>query len=154
MSGASTRSSWPTWVFVGSLAVWGVVHVVGGASLLLAGARDGLLTLGASVADSVPTSPGAATAALLQFHSLNVLLGGVAVLGLLLAWRRRRRDWHLGVALAVAVALDVGLIAFMLVPGVMPLSQGFIGPALVLVALVAGVPMYLREGAGRRLVSG
>lgn len=116
------------------LVMWGVLHIVGGASLLVAETVEGLEMLGRDANGSVPIDPGEATAGLLRFHSLNVLFGGLAVLGLAIAWWRQRRPWQLDVALGIAVALDVGLIAFLVVPGTLAASEGLLGPTLVLVA--------------------
>jgi hypothetical protein len=128
----------PSRVVIGALGLWGVVHVAGGASLLAVEAGSGLEALGPSAADSVPADPGAVTEGLLRFHALNVLLGGVAVVALAVAWWRARRAWHLVVALGVVFALDAGLLAFMVVPGLLPVTQGLIGPVLALLA-TAGV---------------
>lgn len=119
------------------LGLWGVIHVVGGLSLLADGSADALRTLGPSSTDSVPARPGEVTEAVLRFHSLNILLGGVAVLGLSIAWWRSRLAWQLAGALGIGAALDIGLIAFMVVPGILPANQGLIGPVLVAIAAVA-----------------
>jgi hypothetical protein len=118
------------------LVAWGIVHVVGGISLLVSDTTTGLETLGPNASASVPPMPGEAAESLLRFHSLNILFGGLAVLGLAIAWWRRRNRWQLDVAVTVAAALDVGLIAFLVIPGVLPANQGLIGPTLVVVALI------------------
>jgi hypothetical protein len=127
------------------LAIWGLVHVVGGVSLMVADVADGLEALGPDAADSVPAVPGDTTAGLLRFHGLNVALGGLAVLVLTVAWWRSRRRWQLDVALAIAVALDLGLLLFLVVPGLLPLSDGLLGPLLLVVALVGAC--WARSGA-------
>ena len=135
------RAGWTTLV---ALAMWGLVHVAGGVSLLVAGTREGLETLGPNSTSTVPPEPGDTVEALLRFHSLNIVLGGLAVLTLTGSWWRSRAQWQLGTAVAIAVALDIGLIAFFVVPDVLPASQGLIGPVLVLVAAV-GVVVWQRQ---------
>ena len=141
---ASNRrtTSWAGWVVLTALLFWGAVHIAGGISLLIADATDGLETLGPNVTDTVPTDPGDAAQALLRFHSLNIALGGVAVLALAVSWWRERKRWQLHVAVVVAAALDVGLIAFFVVPNVLPASQGLIGPVLVLVAVAGTISIH------------
>ena len=55
----------------------------------------------------------------------------------------RRCSWTTA-ALAIAAALDVGLVLFLVIPNVLPASQGLIGPVLVAVVAVAAF-------GGRRL---
>lgn len=129
---ATTRGGWLALV---ALVLWGLVHIAGGISLLIANATDGLETLGPNVTGTVPTDPGDAAEALLRFHSLNIALGGAGVLALAISWWRTRNRWQLDVAVVVAAALDVGLIAFFVVPDVLPASQGLIGPVLVVIAV-------------------
>lgn len=130
---------WPVWTASVGLAAWGVIHIVGGVSLLATDITTGLETLGPNATNSVPPVPGEAAERLLQFHSLNILLGGLAVLGLAIAWWRQRTRWQLDVALAIAVALDIGLIAFLVIPGVLPASRGLIGPTLVVIAVIGAI---------------
>ncbi len=118
------------------LTMWGVLHIVGGTSLLVVDAVDALETLGPNSTGTVPAVPGETTTALLRFHSVNILFGGVAVLGLAIAWWRQRQRWQLDTALVAAAALDVGLIAFLVIPGTLPAGQGLIGPTLVLIAAI------------------
>lgn len=130
------------WVALTALALWGLVHVIGGVSLLVADTGDGLGTLGPNATASVPNNPGDTAEALLRFHSLNIVLGGIAVLGLTAAWWRTRHRWQLDVAIAVAAALDVGLIAFFVIPEVLPANQGLIGPVLAIVAAAAAISLH------------
>ncbi len=127
------------WATLGALVVWGLVHVVGGGMLMAADAVEGLRSLGPNVLATVPDAPGEAALALVRFHGLNIALGGLAVLVLALAWARSRRRWQLDVALGVTIALDLGLLIYLVGPGVMPLSQGLIGPVLVALALAGAV---------------
>jgi len=124
---------------LGSLVSWGLIHVAGGISLAVAEVADGLRTLGPNTTDTVPSQPGETSAALLRFHAVNVALGGAAVLALAVAWWRQRSRWQVGTAIAVAVTLDVGLVVFLVLPGILPPGQGLIGPVLATAALAAAV---------------
>jgi hypothetical protein len=127
------------------LGLWGVIHVLGGVSLLLTDTVSGLETLGPD--RQAPTDPGAAAEGLLRFHALNVALGGLAVLVLVAYARGRRCSWTT-TALAIAAALDVGLVLFLVVPHVLPASQGLIGPVLVAVAAAAAIGGHRLDTAG------
>lgn len=138
----STRPSGHSWADRGAavaLALWGAIHVAGGVSLLVAPTTDGLDTLAPAASTTAPATPGDAAEALLRFHALNIGLGGLAVLVLVAWWARSRVDWRRDVALAIAVALDIGLLVFLVGPGLLPVSQGLVGPALALTATVAVV---------------
>lgn len=138
---AQVRGSarWPFRLTVAALVGWGTIHVLGGITLLVGNVVDGLETLGPDAKDTVPTVPGEATEGLLRFHALNVLIGGIAVLALTAMWWHRPSSRSLEAAVAVAVALDLGLLAFLVLPGTLPPSQGLIGPVLMAVAGVAAV---------------
>jgi hypothetical protein len=146
---ATERSADRRWqtATVGSLALWGALHVVGGVLLVVDASHDGgraaLESLGsAAAAAEMGGEPGAVTQAVLGFHGFNLAVAGLAVLAL--AVTIVRTSWPRGVttALAVETVLDLGLIVFLLGPGHMALSDGLAGPALLVVggasALVAG----------------
>lgn len=139
MTGPTGASAWPARAAMVGLLLWGLVHIAGGLSLLFADTVDALETLGPNTTDSVPAVPGDATAGLLQFHSLNIAIGGVAVTGLAIAWWRRRTRWQLAVAVAIAAGLDIGLIAYFVIPGILPARQGLIGPVLVVISAAAAI---------------
>lgn len=137
MTTHTTTTAWAARVAMAGLLLWGLVHIAGGISLLIANTVDALETLGPNATDSVPAEPGDTTTGLLQFHSLNIAIGGIAVTGLAIGWWRRRTRWQLDVAIAVAAGLDVGLVAYLVIPGILPASQGLIGPTLVAISATA-----------------
>lgn len=134
-----TAPRWATRTAVTGLVLWGLIHIAGGLSLLVSDTAEGLETLGPSATETVPNNPGETTGALLQFHSLNVLLAGIAVLALATAWSKQRKPWLLNVAVGIAVAMDIGLIAFLVVPGTLPATEGLFGPLLAIVAAVGAI---------------
>ncbi len=135
MTPRATRGTWSDRMAAGSLGLWGAVHVVGGVSLATMTATEGLETLGPNAATPAPASPGDAASALLHFHGFNIAVAGVVVLVLAVTWLRGGAGWQLGVALALALALDVGLVLYLLGPGLMPVVEGLPGPALLLLAV-------------------
>ena len=147
MSTQPASGAWAARVAMAGLLLWGLVHVAGGFSLLAADTVEGLETLGPNASDSVPTEPGDATTGLLRFHSLNIAIGGIAVTALAAVWWRRRTRWQLDVAVAVAAALDIGLVLYLVVPGILPAGQGLIGPVLVAISATAAI----RVRGGNRL---
>ena len=123
-----------------SLLLWGLLHVLGGLSVMFSAAdpATGLASLAsAAPSGSIPTDPGPIVVAVLGFHGFNLAMAGIAVT--LITLKRTWRRWPEGVAIGLVVAgvADAGLIIFLLAPGHMPLAEGLWGPALLAVALVA-----------------
>ncbi len=138
---APTRQ-WGRLTTTTGLALWGAVHVVGGASMVPMSGKEGLDTLAPNATTLAPDPVGESAAALVQFHGLNIALAGLAVLVLAVAWHRTRLQWQVLVAIGIATALDLGLLIFLVAPGLLPPSQGMLGPALLAVAL-AGYAAHL-----------
>ena len=130
----TTAARWTGPAAAVSLALWGLLHLVGGASLVAMGASEGLNTLGPNASTSAPRDGGEAAEALLHFHGLNIAAAGLAVLLLAFAWHRSHRAWQATVGLGVALVLDSGLLLFLVIPGLLPASQGLLGPGLLVVA--------------------
>lgn len=129
---------WPRTTAI-SLLLWGLLHLVGGGVLMAQAASDpaaGLQSLGS--AGAIPPQPDAITAALIGFHGLNLAFAGAAVTGLSI-WTLR--SWPRGVttSLIIATAADIGLIAYLLGPGHMKLTDGLWGPLLLGLAVLAGI---------------
>lgn len=143
MTASDDGPTWSTRATLAALGLWGAVHIVGGASLLVTSTTDGLDTLAPEAASAAPSVPGEGAEALLRFHALNIALGGLAVLVLIVWWARSAVQWRRDVALATAIALDIGLVAFLVGPGLLPAGQGLIGPVLVAVAAGAVVAARL-----------
>ena len=121
-------------------AAWGLLHVVGGALIMLYALTDGpraaLEDLGSATPDgNIPAEPGSVVEGVIAFHGLNIVWFGLAVLVLL--WRRDRGS--LRDALFVMAAADIGLLLFLVGPGYMRLGDGIWGPALLLIAAAAFV---------------
>lgn len=122
-------------------ALWGLLHVVGGAvilqSALTGGATEALQGMGSALpAAEIPLIAGKIADNVIAFHAWNLMwAGGLAlVIAITLNWRNSKVGYWLNLAI-VAVA-DVGLIVFLLLPGLMTVSDGIWGPLLYVLALL------------------
>ncbi len=115
--------------------LWGLIHVAGG-GLLLADAlsnhpENALKSLGSALSESeFPVAVSPVIRAVVAFHSFNLLWMGLAVMiiAFTLNWKNSRAGFFLNAAM-IGLA-DAGLIAFMLIPGIVKLEEGIIGPVL------------------------
>jgi hypothetical protein len=137
-----------------SYVLWGLLHVVGGGSLLAAlnaaGPKAALAAMASGVSpEAIPVHADPATAAVLAFHFWNLTWIGalVAGIGAVLNWRGSRPGFWINLALVAAT--DAGLFAFLLVPGVLSAAEGSIGLTLGAVAVL--FTALGRTGEPRRL---
>jgi hypothetical protein len=132
-------------------ALWGLIHVIGGAMLLqaaLQGTETFLRAQGGSSADGLGDlggTVGSLTIAgnVFAFHAFNLTW-----LGLLAVFIALRLNWYnspLGYWLNLAVVgfTDLGLLIFSVRPGVMSLADAWIGPVLF-------IPAWLLTTIGMR----
>lgn len=118
-------------------ALWGVLHVIGGAVILTADARTQVEMFGtAMVAPGTAPEPGPIVHAVLSFHAYNLLWMGLLslIVAILLNWKNSRIGYWIN--LAIVGAADLGLIVFLLIPGYMSVLDGSLGPVLWMLALV------------------
>jgi hypothetical protein len=141
-------------------ALWGLVHVIGGAVLLRAalGGTDAFLRaqLGSSplepsaLSDHGPTLTVAG--GVFAFHAFNL-----AWLGLLAVFVALRLNWYNSAAgywlnLALVGFTDLGLVLFLVAPGVMSWADAWIGPVLFIPAwLFSTMGMRSTGWSGSRL---
>lgn len=117
--------------------LWGGLHVAGGAVMLATVATEGggaMLRLVATAASAAETAaPGAAASAVFAFHAWNLLWLGTFVVAVAatLGWRNRAAGYWINAA--VVAAVDGGLLASTVLPGVMRPQDA--APGLVLFAL-------------------
>ena len=122
-------------------ALWGLIHVAGGifmSSALREGGAAGYLALTATALDPkvmAATPDLAGVNATLAFHAWNLTWIGalVFVVAIALNWRNRVTGFWLNVALVSGA--DIGLLTFLILPGVMRLQDGLPGLVLWLPAL-------------------
>ena len=115
--------------------VWGLIHVIGGASILAAlgdGADSGYATYRSSTGSYDPL----AGSVLGYFAYLLVCIGlVVAAVGVTLNWKNSQSG--LAVNTAVIAVTEIGLIYFLVVPGFVSWSEASIGFAPFVIAAVA-----------------
>jgi hypothetical protein len=125
--------------------LWGLIHIAGGAAMLNACSQgadafvqmlsgNSSATLGAG---ALQASPGLkATTEVFAFHSFNIICLGILSIfaAIFLNWKNSRAGYWLN--LAIVGFADLGLILFMVAPGVMQISDAWIGPVLFVFALV------------------
>jgi len=123
-------------------ALWGLLHIAGGAVQLatLRGEGAGALTRMISSArplDDASAAVPAAAAAFMGMGAFNIMWIGVlvTVIAVTLNWKNSRLGYWLN--LAIVGATDLGLLVALLLPGTMAWSDGGMGLSLYLVALVA-----------------
>ena len=116
-------------------ALWGLLHVAGGAAMLVSLSGQGADGLMALVATSsrIPALPEGALgplAGVLGQHAWDLLVVGfmVTVIAVTMNWKGSRAGFWLNTSLVSGV--DVGLTLFMVVPGVMNLADALPGVVL------------------------
>lgn len=122
-------------------ALWGLLHIVGAAVLLLqatdAGATTVFATIGsATPASALPQLSSTLADAVLSYYAWNLLwIGGfVLVVAIRLNWRNSPTGFWLN--LVVVSAVDLGLVVLLVTPGYMALADGMLGVALWLPAVL------------------
>lgn len=127
-------------IAVGSMILWGLLHVVGGLVLVAASSASGPDAI-AAYATALPAvdltdAADRAVRGLVGFHGFNIAAAGTAVA--VLAWRGPDATPSIWLTpLIVATVADIGLVVFLLAPGIMATTDGAPGIALLLVALAA-----------------
>jgi len=133
-------------------ALWGIVHVIGGAFMWYALSEGGPESYLAAVATAVPATElarpmPAAAQSVLAFHAFNLMWLGALVAGIavVLNWRNSLAGYWIN--LAIVSATDLGLIVTTILPGYMNVSDGLVGPVLWVGAAVF-TTMGMRRGRG------
>jgi len=123
-------------------ALWGLLHVAGGAVQLATLNREGGIALTRLISSARPlgatdASVPDAAAAFMGMGAFNILWIGllVTVIAVRLNWRNSRLGYWLN--LGIVGATDLGLLVALLLPGTMAWSDGGLGLSLYAVALLA-----------------
>ncbi len=124
--------------------LWGIIHVLGG-FMMLSAANDGVNSFvkaqtGLNHAVILDTSANQNTLGVISakgvflFHSYNLIWIGiiVAVIAIRMNWKNSLPGYWLNLGLVGFT--DIGLIIFIIVPGIMSISDAWIGPFLFVVA--------------------
>lgn len=130
--------------------LWGLLHIVGAGGMLYTLNTEGgvaaLAMLGSALPQAVfPEQVDPVTSALYAFHSWNLLWMGALslVVAIKLNWRNSRVGYW--VNLVIVSAADLGLIATLIVPGYMAVTDGLAGPLLWIGALLFSTIGLLRQ---------
>lgn len=114
--------------------LWGLVHVVGGAVMLIAlgGGPEAYLGTLTSVerASASLVAAGSPAAAVFGFHAWNILWIGAVVAVVAVTLNRKASPIGFWINLALVSGADLGLLIFLILPGVMTWASG--APGLIL----------------------
>jgi hypothetical protein len=143
-------ANWMTKTGAVFYALWGLVHVIGGAMQLATLKSGGGAALTAMVATASGVDPATlevpvAAAAFMGMGAMNILWIGALVLGVAAGqnWQNIRAGYWLNLALAGAT--DTTLLLALLLPGIMAWSDGMVGIGLFLLAAA-----FSTAGGGHR----
>jgi hypothetical protein len=135
--------------------LWGLLHILGGFLMLSASSVDlgsylqVLMGEQSALAD-ITTNNTVATSATLQvfaYHAFNLMWLGVlvSVIAIVSNWKNQASGFW--VNLALVGLIDLGLIVFMVVPGVIPSSDPWwLGPVLYVFAVIFSGVGLSRKG--------
>lgn len=116
--------------------LWGILHIVGGASILaaLGSSPEAGFAYYQDAAGPFPAIAGR----ILGFLAFLITIAGLAVT--IIAWRLNWKNSAVGLALNTAIAgvMDAGLIYFLLLPAHVSLPEASVGIGLLLAAAVSG----------------
>ena len=115
--------------------MWGLIHVAGGAMLLADATSDNptkaLISIGSAFNETeIPAVTHPSLEGVLAFHSFNLLWMGLvaAIVAFTMNWKNSKAGFWFNTAI-IGFA-DIGLIVFMLAPGIVKFEEGIIGPVL------------------------
>lgn len=135
-------------------AAWGIVHILGGVMLLSAGTGEPAQALRAMATgagnDAIPANPGPVVSALFAYHAFNLLWLGALVTFVAVRWNWHGSQSGFWLNLFVVGMVDLGLVATMIRPGYIPVSEGAIGVTLFVAAAFCSV---MARYSGRTSVS-
>ncbi|MDA0734063.1 MAG: hypothetical protein O2909_10760 [Chloroflexi bacterium] len=118
-------------------ALWGILHIVGGAVILAADATTQVAMFGSATANTEAIQdPGPIVHAALSFHAYNLMWMGLLslVIAVVLNWKNSPTGYWIN--LVITGAADIGLIVFLLAPRHMAILDGIPGPTLWVLAAV------------------
>ncbi|HXI22006.1 MAG TPA: hypothetical protein VNH46_13010 [Gemmatimonadales bacterium] len=139
MTGTINRAARAGAVFY---ALWGLLHVAGGAVQLATLRGHGGIALTRLIASGRPLDPGVGTvpdaaAAFMGMGAFNILWIGLLVTVVAVTLNRRNSRLGYWLNLGIVGATDLGLLVALLLPGTMAWSDGGLGLGLYFAALVA-----------------
>jgi len=130
---------------IGAVAyiLWGLVHIAGGLAMLSVSSEGPtpflqMLTENSSIVVPEPENSFVtlATKEVFAFHSFNIVWMGLlaTVIAVRMNWKNSVTGYWMN--MAIVGFADLGLIIFMVVPGVIHITDAWIGPLLFIVAII------------------
>ncbi len=117
--------------------IWGLIHVIGGVSILFESTVAGRISMQASArsTEEFAAIVDPAVNGIVGYHGFNLIWFGVFafVVSATLIWRNLELGYWLN--FLILGVIEIGLINFMLLPGFMKWADGSIGLTLYLFAL-------------------
>jgi hypothetical protein len=122
--------------------LWGLLHVAGGAAMLLAAgdpvAYQATLSTAQPANATLVPPPGSPSLSVLPFHAWNILWLGLCVSVIALTLNRRNSPSGYWINLALISGADLGLVLFLVLPGVMAPTTASPGLLLWIPAAIFG----------------
>lgn len=123
---------------VGAVAfgLWGLLHLAGGATILLALTDDP--AAGFAVYQGAAASYDALAGQILAYLAFILGIAGLAVIAIAILLNWRNSAPGLAINTAIAGVLDLGLIIFLALPGFVTWPEAFLGIGLLIAGAVLG----------------
>lgn len=117
-------------------ALWGIVHIVGGASILIAlsSGPDAGFGIYQNAAGTYPALAGQ----ILGYLAFLFIVAGIAVAAVAIRLNWRNSALGLGLNTIIAGTFDIGLVVFLVLPGHVSWPEAAIGIGLLLSAAIVG----------------
>ena len=120
-----------------AFALWGILHIVGAAMILVALMRNGASGAYAYYGFEGADLPDIA-GSVLGYFSYLIALAGAAALGVAARLNSRNSEIGLAINTALTLLVEIGLIVFLLVPGHVGIMESAPGLFLAALGIVAG----------------
>jgi len=125
--------------------LWGLVHILGGAALLLGVMESPAAGYGAYAGAGAHYD--ALAGAILAYFAYGILMAGLAALAIAARGNWRNGETALMANTGLVAAVEIGLVIFLLIPGFVPLIQALPGLVLAVLGSVVGGVACARGGA-------
>ena len=120
--------------------LWGIIHILGGLSLLAIAKGEGVNAFFAEIASASPLeSPveeSSVIASVAASHAFNLFWMGLMCCIVAIEGNFKNKRYAYWVNMGIAGFADIGLIVFSLAPGHLSLAEGLLGPSLWVLAAI------------------
>jgi hypothetical protein len=118
--------------------LWGIIHILGGLSLLVTVKSEGLNAFFAQIASAspleTPVQDSKVISSVAASHSFNLFWMGLMCCIVAIEGNFKNKRYAYWVNMGLAGFADIGLIVFSLAPGHLSLAEGLTGPTLWILA--------------------